>query len=503
MAKLATGTPGAPHPPGRYPLVVVGTGPGGLQVSYFLRRMGVKHALLTADRKPAGMFGQFPIFQRLISWTKPHALARPGTREYERYDWNSLIGDRPSLQALTVPIMDGSSYFPTRREMERSLAAFTEKARLKIRYGCRWEATEKTEDGFLLHTSDGTYEAQALVFAVGMTKPWKPDIPGLEGVPHYAETGRGRDYANQSVFLIGKRNSAFELADGLLPHAKQLILASPRPPSLSISSYHVATARARYLQVYEDHILAGGSLVLDAAIQRVERRGRGYRVYTQGTSKPGDFVFDVDAVIAATGFTTPLQDLAGLGVATFSQGRLPAQTPYWESASMPGIYFAGSVTQGSIGLKKYGIPGTSGAVQGMRYNAKVLARHIAETRFGVSADKARITRRDLVGFLLEQATVEPELWSQRSYLAHAVTFDQRKGIRNEGIVPLAHFVDEAGPDGVAVAVETGPDGEIRPAAYVRSKGMVKETILPADLRHEFRTTENRKQLGSLLKPLLA
>ena len=62
-----------------------------------------------------------------------------------------------------------------------------------------------------------------------------------------------------------------------------------------------------------------------------------------GTTRPGDMVFECDEAIAATGFATPLGDLASsLGIATFSQGRLPAQTPYWESANAPGVFFAGS-----------------------------------------------------------------------------------------------------------------------------------------------------------------
>lgn len=498
MAKLDP----RPFPPGRYPVVVIGTGPGGLQAAYSLRRLGIKHALLSGDDGPAGMFRKFPIFQRLISWTKPHSLAKPGTREYERYDWNSLIGDRPSLQALTVPVMDGSSYFPTREEMEQSLTTFARKARVRARYGCNWESTEVGPDGFALSTSDGRYDAQVLIFAVGMTQPWKPPIPGIEAIPHYSDTRRPSDYQNKRVFLIGKRNSAFELADGLLPYAKQLILASPRPPAISISSYHVATARARYLQVYEDHVLAGGSLVIDASIQRLERRGRGWRVHTQGTTRPGDFVFDVDEVIAATGFTTPMRDLPDIGVATFSQGRLPAQTPYWESSSVPGIYFAGSVTQGAIGLKKYGIPSTSGAVQGMRYNARVLAEHLGTKHFGVAKNRPRIAPEDLVPFLLGHATEAPELWIQRSYLARAVSVDAAEGIRDEGIVPLAHFVDQSGPDAVAITVETGPDGAIRPAVYVRRKTMVQETVLSPDLRHDFRSPQHALELQSALQSLL-
>ena len=47
---------GRPFPPGDYPLIVVGSGPGGLQASYSLRRLGVEHALISKDAGPGGMF---------------------------------------------------------------------------------------------------------------------------------------------------------------------------------------------------------------------------------------------------------------------------------------------------------------------------------------------------------------------------------------------------------------------------------------------------------------
>ena len=35
-----------PFPPGEYPVIVIGSGPGGLQLSYGLKHYGVPHAVL-------------------------------------------------------------------------------------------------------------------------------------------------------------------------------------------------------------------------------------------------------------------------------------------------------------------------------------------------------------------------------------------------------------------------------------------------------------------------
>jgi thioredoxin reductase len=488
-----------PFPPGDYPAVVVGSGAGGLQLSYCLRRLGVDHAVISSDPEPGGMFRRFPFFQRLITWTKPYAPAERGTRPYEWYDWNTLLVEEPEHAAPVWSFMDGTSYFPSRDEMEQGLRAFAERADLEVRYECTWESTGREEDGFVVGTSDGEYRCRTLVVAVGMTEPWKPSTPGMEGVPHYVEMRKADEYAGQRVFIVGKRNSGFELADGLLPWAREIVLASPRPARLSVFTHSTAAARARYAQPYEDHILGGGTHVLDAAIERIERTGKGYRVHATGTTTPGKWVFEMDSVIAATGFTTPLRDLPELGVQTFYQGRLPAQTPFWESVSVPGISFAGSITQGSIGLKKYGIPSNSAAVHGFRYNARVLARHLAETRFGVTLERPRLQEDDVVPFLTAEAARAPELWNQQSYLARAVVADPDRGILDDGIVPLAHFVDAPGPDAVAVAVETDDAGSIHPAVYVRRDGRVDEHTLSSSPLLQFDTREHREELRALLK----
>ena len=217
-----------PFPPGDYPLVVVGSGPGALQLAYSLDRLGVAHAVLSADPSPGGMFRRWPFFQRLLSWTKPYAPTEPGSRTYERYDWNSLLADEPENRALQPTLMDGSSYFPARAEMEANLAAFAKRTGIVVRYDCRWESTRLEEDGqgrrFVLTTSDGEFRAPVVVFAVGAAQPWSPGTSGMPLAYHYAETRSAETYADRRIFLIGKQVSAFELATGLLPERFDCLL---------------------------------------------------------------------------------------------------------------------------------------------------------------------------------------------------------------------------------------------------------------------------------------
>src|SRR5205814_6124018 len=156
-----------PFPPGRYPLIVVGSGPGGLQLTYCLRRLGIEHAVLSQDEAPGGMFRRWPVFQRMLSWTKPFTGFDRHSREYERYDWNSLLAEEEMHRGVMPEVMDGSSYFPSRPEMERGLALFAGRTGLRVRYRCGWETTRKDSAGdFVLGTTDGEYRAPILVFAV-------------------------------------------------------------------------------------------------------------------------------------------------------------------------------------------------------------------------------------------------------------------------------------------------------------------------------------------------
>ena len=511
-----------PFPPGDYPLVVVGSGPGAIQVSYCLSRLGVAHAVLSRDPVPGGMFRRFPFFQRLLSWTKPYAPARRGERAFERYDWNSLLaraGDDSPIaadQAVMVDLMDGTSEFPSRPEMESGIAEFARRTGVVVRHGCEWQSTTREEgpDGvrFALGTSDGVYRARVVIFAVGVAQAWQPDTPGMELVAHYVDTRPAAEYAGKRLFIIGKQNSGFELANGLLSYAQRIVLASPRPARTSVETNSLVGIRARYVQPVEDHIMASGVYILNAAIERVEAVESGFVVHTRASSDGSPLPVEADAVIAATGFTAPLLDLPGLGVATFGQSRLPAMTDFWESATVPGIYFAGTIMQGAKGPLKYGIPSNSGAVHGARYNARILARHIAEQHFDGGPARPPVQPDGVAAYLAREASEAPELWNQKGYLARVLTLDdaapggkRRRAAggawRDDGILPLAHFADVGGPDAAAITVEGDQAGVIRPALYIRRRGVVTEHLLDPHPLHAFASAEYRAAIVAALAGL--
>jgi hypothetical protein len=265
-----------------------------------------------------------------------------------------------------------------------------------------------------------------------------------------------------------------------------------------VNTNSLAGIRARYLQPYEDHAIGGGVGILNAAIERVERSGDTFRVTIRRTDNSAELTIEADEVIAATGFTSPLQDLAALGVATFGQSRLPALTPYWESATIPGIYFAGTIGQASAGLKKHGLPANSGAVHGARYNARTLARHIASTRFGVALPRPELKPGDVLPFLLDELSRGPEVWHQRSYLARVLTVDASHGIHDEGIQPLAAFLDNGPPNAVAATLEADGTSAIYPAIYLRREGTVSEHLMTPHPLLEYETADARKQLAEIL-----
>ena len=331
--------------------------------------------------------------------------------------------------------MDGTSYFPSRPEMEANLASFVERTGLEIRYDCTWTGTRIVEDDpdgerFEVETSDGEYRCGELVVAVGVAEPYSPPGDGMEFTHHYADVRPAATYAGRRVLILGKQNSGFELATGLLPWACQLVLMSPSSAHLSVETRSLVGVRARYVQPFEDHVLGGGVAVLDAALDRIERVEDGdgvLRANLRRSDGGEDVTIEIDDVISATGFVAPLLDLPDLGVARHGpdptadadraggrarpfpasgsrapSGRAPRASRSTASRPIPGPSTAPGTTPGCS-------PGTS------------RRRASASRRLGPPSMPPSWSGSS------RRADEAPELWHQRAYLARVFTVDPTPG----------------------------------------------------------------------------
>ena len=273
----------------------------------------------------------------------------------------------------------------------------------------------------------------------------------MEHAHHYADVRPAETYAGRRVFIIGKQNSGFELATGLLPWARQLVLVVAVADQ-AVGRDPLARRRPGALRPAVRGPRPGRRRRRSSTPRSTGSSGDGgdgaLTVHLRRTDGGGDLALEVDEVISATGFVAPLLDLPDLGLSRRS-GRAGCrpQTPWWESATVPGIFFAGTIGQGAKGLQRHGMPANSGAVHGARYNARVLAGHIAPdaVRGRAGRDRPIAPRRPSSDFVADELAEAPELFHQRGYLARVLTADPAAGWRDDGVQPLAHVLDAGGP----------------------------------------------------------
>jgi hypothetical protein len=113
-----------------------------------------------------------------------------------------------------------------------------------------------------------------------------------------------------------------------------------------------------------------------------------------------------------------------------------------------------------------------------------------------------VARAEVVSYLLNEFTNAPELWHQKSYLARVLIRDDKRGILDDGILPLQRFLDSGPADAVAATLEENPAGDIYPVLYTRRGGVSAEHALPPHPLHDFRTRDHERAVVEALQGLL-
>lgn len=399
-----------------YRYLIVGAGPGGLQLGYFLKRAGAEYVILEREDAPGSFFTRYPRHRKLISLNKVHC-ADPDPEIALRWDWNSLLSDDPGLLFREY----SREYFPGAEVMPRYLADFQRRHELNVRFRTPVERIEKTGDGFVVTAAGRDWHPECVIVAAGWGGPNIPPIPGIEHAIGYEDVPGPEAFEGQRVLIIGKGNSAFETALALLGHAEVLHLASPHPVRLAWTSKHPGDVRGQYGALLDSYWFKTLHAVLECEIERIwPVNGSGLRAEIRYTLADGErAVLDYDSVIRCTGFAMARQLYApSAKPAAIADGRIPAVRPDWQSVNVDGMYFAGTLMQGRD-IKH----ASSAFVDGFRYNLRTLAALLQERYAGVPFPHDTIPASDLADAVLHRLNWSSALWTQFEYLCDVFVLD--------------------------------------------------------------------------------
>lgn len=397
--------------------VIVGAGPAGLQLSYFLKRAGLDHVVLERGTAPGTFFATFPRHRKLISINK----VQTGIDDPElnlRWDWNSLLADNGRRFGDLTP-----RYFPHADHMLEYLAEYSQHHQLPIHYS--FDVAEIDRDGttgqFRITARDHrVLLCNRLIIATGVPKPWLPAFPGVEHCEIYTEVSVDPDdFTGQRVLILGKGNSAFETADNLMETTASIHLASPNPLRLAWQTHFVGHLRAVNNNILDSYHLKSQNAVLDATVQEIRREGSEYAVTLSYTHAGGEVeTLRYDRVIACTGFRFDADIFAPSCRPTLKPcGRLPVMTSEWESSNIKDLFFAGTLMQ-YRDYKKY----MSGFIHGFRYNVRALTRILEQRYHGTPWPSRAVPRTptEIAQALLSRANQSSSLWQQPGFLCDVV-----------------------------------------------------------------------------------
>lgn len=108
---------------------ILGAGPSGLQMAYFLQRAGRDYVVFERGHAPGGFFALYPRHRKLISINKRYT-GKSNSEFNLRHDWNSLLSHDSRLLFRHY----SRDFFPDADAMVRYLGDFASLLDLQVHY---------------------------------------------------------------------------------------------------------------------------------------------------------------------------------------------------------------------------------------------------------------------------------------------------------------------------------------------------------------------------------
>jgi hypothetical protein len=463
-------------------------------MGYFLQRAGRDYVILERGAQAGSFFTVFPRHDQLISINKRHT-GKSNAEFNLRHDWNSLISDDPKLKFGLY----SRQMFPRRQQLVRYLNDFATTLNLRLRLntdvgnvtrrdvtassscdvtcgnssatgpqhekdgGGKEEGKERNtaaEARFTMNDQHGNvFACRTLMVATGMWQPYTPHVEGEEFFEGYETVSiNPEDFEGQTVLILGRGNSAFEVAQQIYGSTNLIHMLGRSRVRLSWSTHYVGDLRAVNNVLLDTYQLKSLDAVLEAPIEKLRIRRQGKKFYIEAANSNRGRVSDnrnstisrdtsdtvetrarssiydnfplrepYDRIIRCLGFEFNQSLFAPEMRLSLPKGTRQSKYPKidfgYESVDYPNLYIIGTASH-SLDLRK----SAGGFIHGFRYTSRALHRMLEWKNHGVAWPAKSGPTEDLLTTILKRINEASGIYQMFGMLGDVVllrgaTFD--------------------------------------------------------------------------------
>lgn len=412
---------------------IVGAGPAGLQMGYFLQQAHRDYVVFERSNVSGNFFVEYPRHRKLISINKRYTGKI--NKEFNlRHDWNSLLSHDESLLFRHY----STEMFPHADSILKYLNDFQQKLGIKVQFnteiGNIHHVQNDSMPDSLLHVMEdqhgNKYTCKVLIVATGMWKPNIPDMDGIELADGYETMSLNpKDYEGKTVLILGRGNAAFEVADGIYGVTNLIHMLSRSRVRLSWETHYVGDLRAVNNALLDTYQLKSLDGLLEAGLTQVLLQKVGDKLMIGPSSDQGVNLGDnfalrdpYDKVIRCLGFvfdSSIFQNATNVKKGRGRMSKYPSIGHNYESTSVPGIFVAGTASH-SLDWRK----SSGGFIHGFRYTARALHRLLNWRYEGVPWPLTRQPISQLLNMLLKRLNEASGLYQMFHVLGDVIVFSE-------------------------------------------------------------------------------
>ena len=434
------------------PNLIIGGGPSGLNMALELSKRKIDYLIFEASNVLGGQWDRFPICGQLISLNKRY-VPNDNHHYRMRYDWHTLstVSEEDVRRDPKLRFTEWTSeHWPSAQLYKEYLQYVAEKMGLMehIRTNMRVSRISRPDKHFVVETVDGQcFTAERLFCGTGASEAVVPDIKGLskETATFYRDfdpdTAAER-YKNKIVVIIGRGNSAMEIAKHLINITAETRVITRSVPLFARQTHSSHDLRSHVSEVFDLMQLKSNNSIVSDRIVEVNRIDSGkhkgrlsvrYETPCPHWSPPRWMKRTgiIDDIIICCGFNYTMNDVFDMQTVKpdmDENGKYFMLSSSWESVNVPDLYFIGAP------MRVNDVDAASGFIHGFRCNIQALADLVGEKYYDIAVNPIFETRIDmndpaeglvsLSEFLVEFVSNNVALFELFSYFGSIVTYEK-------------------------------------------------------------------------------